>query len=603
MTCCSMRETIGGMPFLPSFAALRRVGRFLLVLLAAAWQGAAAQEGVRYRVELEVPGAHRALLEDNLDVFKWRGNENVDIAFLRRLHARTPEQIAGLLATEGYFAPRVEAALARDGDVWVARYEVALGEPVRVAAIDIGFTGHLAQPSPQAEARRQRLRELWPLAPGSVFRQADWEAGKRALLRALVVERYPAAQLADSRATVDPKAGTARLQLTVDSGPLFTVGELQIEGLERYPQSIVRDLNTMRPGSHYDQAQILALQTRLQDSGYFRRAQVQVEVDPARPDSVPIRVSVEENPAKRLGFGVGYSTDTGPRGRAEYSDLNVRERGWRARTGLEVDEVTQSVSGALDFPLRPNGVRDSLSGSFTHRDLEGEITDTTRVGVSRTEQVGRFERVLTLQYLYEMQSVAGAQTDSRRALTLNSSWTRRAVDNLLYPGRGYLLNFQLGGAHEDVLADRSFVRVYTKGARYYSLGERSSLMFRAEVGAVEAESRQGIPSDYLFRAGGDQSVRGYAYQTLGVQEGDAVVGGRYLAVVSAEYVFWFLPKWGAALFYDRGDAADAVADLDPVAGYGLGGRWRSPVGPINLDLAYGEETERYRLHAAVGFVF
>lgn len=591
------------MPPSSPFALVRLLGRLLLVMLTAAWQGVAAQEGVRYRVEIEVPSGQRALLEDNLDIVKWRGNADVDLSFLRRLHARTPEQIQVLLATEGYYAPRIEAALQREGDVWLARYEIALGEPVRVAAVDIDFSGHLAQPAPSSEAQRARLRELWPLAPGSVFRQADWEAGKRTLLRALVVERYPAAQVADSRATVDPKAGTARLHVLVDSGPLFTVGELQIEGLQRYPESIIRNLNPIRPGAHYDQAQILALQTRLQDSGYFRNAQVQVDIDPDRPDRVPIRVQVDESPAKRLGFGIGYSTDTGPRGRVEYSDLNVRDRGWRGRTGLEVDEVTQSLSGALDFPLRVDGARDSLAGSFTHRDLEGEITDTARVGVSRSERVGPFERVLTLQYLYETQEVAGAQTDSRRALTLNSSWTRRAVDNLLYPNRGYLLNLQLGGAHEDVLADRSFVRAYTKAARYFPLGERSSFVLRGEVGAVEAESRQGIPSDFLFRAGGDQSVRGYAYQTLGVLEGEAVVGGRYLAVVSAEYVFWFLPKWGAAIFYDRGDAADAVADLDPVAGYGAGARWRSPVGPINLDVAYGEETGRYRLHAAVGFVF
>jgi translocation and assembly module TamA len=318
---------------------------------------------------------------------------------------------------------------------------------------------------------------------------------------------------------------------------------------------------------------------------------------------VPVRVRVEENPAKQLGFGIGYSTDTGPRGRVEYSDLNVRERGWRSRTRLDVDKITQSLSGALDFPLRADGARDSVSGSLTHRDLEGEITDTARVGVSRSQHVGPFERVLTLQYLQETQSVTGAQTDSRRALPLNSSWTRRAVDNLLYPNRGYLLTFQLGGAHEALLTDRTFVRTYAKAVRYFPFGDRSSLVLRGEGGAVEAESRQGIPSDFLFRAGGDQSVRGYGYQTLGVQEGEAVVGGRYLAVVSAEYVFWFRPKWGAAIFYDRGDAADTVADLDPVAGYGLGARWRSPVGPINLDVAYGEEPGRYRLHAAVGFVF
>jgi translocation and assembly module TamA len=120
---------------------------------------------------------------------------------------------------------------------------------------------------------------------------------------------------------------------------------------------------------------------------------------------------------------------------------------------------------------------------------------------------------------------------------------------------------------------------------------------------VAASGRDGIPSDFLFRAGGDQSVRGYAYQSLGVREGEAIVGGRWLAVASVEYVRWLTPQWGAAVFIDTGDAADTLDALEPVQGYGVGARWKSPVAPLNLDIAYGQEAEGVRLHFSVGFSF
>jgi translocation and assembly module TamA len=107
----------------------------------------------------------------------------------------------------------------------------------------------------------------------------------------------------------------------------------------------------------------------------------------------------------------------------------------------------------------------------------------------------------------------------------------------------------------------------------------------------------------LFRAGGDQSVRGYAYQELGVKLGDATVGARYLATASAEYDWWFKPPYGVAVFADAGNAADTVNDLKPKYGYGVGARWRSPVGPINVDVAYGQAVKKVRLHFSLGFTF
>jgi translocation and assembly module TamA len=129
------------------------------------------------------------------------------------------------------------------------------------------------------------------------------------------------------------------------------------------------------------------------------------------------------------------------------------------------------------------------------------------------------------------------------------------------------------------------------------------LILRAEAGRTFAASRDGIPEDYLFRAGGSRSVRGYEYESLGPREGDAVVGGRYLLTGSAEYVRWFSPQWGGALFFDMGDAADAHSELRANKGYGVGVRWRTPAGPLAMDVAYADRDRTARLVFSVSVAF
>ena len=603
--------------------ASARVARILFLWWAClgAHIGAVHAAGVDYDIELDVPRAYRDLLRDNLGLYRHEGDGDLDLAGLRRLYAKAPKEIADLLATEGFYAPRVDSdmRLVSDTNTWQITLTVAPQTAVQVGAVDIAFTGAIAADAPAFAAFRARLRTQWQLPPGRRFRQADWEAAKRALLRALLIERFPAAKIEASEARVDVAANRVALALTVASGPEYEIARLEIAGLQRYPASIVHNLAPFKPGAPYVQEELLALQTRLQDSGYFKSVAVRIDTesgagerapsgrpgihDANAPRRVPVQVEVVENERRRIGFGLGYSTDTGARGRIEYTDINLRARGWRGKTGLEVDRVKQGITAGLDFPLRASGARDSITSAFVHQDLTGETLDSARIAAARTQPRGGYERTVTLQYQHEVQTLAGAPGDIRQALTANVGWLRRRTDDLLYPTRGYAINYQIGGAHAALLSDRTFARGYIKGARYFALGDDVSFMLRGELGAVEAESRIGIPADFLFRAGGDQSVRGYPVASLGVPDGEAVVGGRLLAVASAETTWWFKRPWGAAVFYDRGDAADTGSDFDPVAGYGAGVRWRSPVGPVQLDVAYGEVLARWRVHFAMGFVF
>jgi len=576
-----------------------------LIFLAMAHTALASnqQEAFRYEIELQVPAGQRKLLEDNLDIYRWREGERMNEAQLQRLVRLAPEQIRNLLSTDGYYSPRIETGLKLRGGQWLASLTVYPGDPVRVANTDLRVTGRINDNPEQANARLKKLQEDWGLPAGTVFRHDDWESAKRNALKLLLLEGYPAASIADSHATVNQDSRTVELHITVESGPFFTFGKLDIQGLQRYPASLIERLSLIIPGEPYSQNKLLELQSNLQNSPYFSSATVKVDTNPDQPTSVPILVEVTENPARKLGLGVGMSTDTGARGLLDYRDLNIFDRAWQLGGTFKLEQKRQSISSTLQFPMAAAGFRDSINVLFERADIEGEVTQKTVIGPKRTFASGKTETAFGVRYFIEKQEIKGGEISRRYTLSPSYSWTLRDVDNLLYPTGGYMVNVSVDIASRSLLSDQDFIRGYGRGAYFLSISTHDQLILHSELGIVTANSRNDIPSDFLFRTGGDQTVRGYAYQSLGVAEGNAVVGGRYLGIVSAEYVHWLSDTWGAAVFVDAGNATDTLDNPTPVYGYGTGARWKTPIGPLNFDLAYGHEVRKMRIHFSMGFNF
>lgn len=584
---------------------LRNLGISVLCGLALFTVVQAADDAApfQYEIALEAPLTLRPLLQENLDLYRWRGRERMNVEQLQRLVQLAPQQIRELLSTEGFYAPKIDAQMEPKGSAWLVQVTVEPGEATRVANIDLQVLGAFADGSAESRSRLNFMRATWRLRKDEVFRHEAWESAKRNALKSLILERYPTAFIADSLATVNPETHSVDLQVRFNSGPAFTFGALEIQGLKRYPASLIERINPIVPGEPYAQSKLLDFQSRLQDSPYFSSATVSVEPEFATATELPLRLEVIENQSRKLGFGIGVSTDTGVRGQIDYRDLNFLDRAWRLSGALKLEQKRQALTGEIQLPASAKDYRDSVNALAERTDIEGEIAQKFGVGVKRNFVRGSVEHTYGLRYLVETREVAGATKTQTTTLSPSYAWTVRKVDNLLYPSRGYLLNFQTDVASRALLSDQDFLRGYVRAAYFYPINKSNQLIVRGEVGGVAAKSRVGIPSDYLFRTGGDQSVRGYAYQSLGVSEGSAIVGGRYLALASVEYIHWLTSEWGAALFVDGGNAADRLADLKPVYGYGVGARWKSPVGPLNLDLAYGQATRDVRVHFSVGFNF
>ncbi len=571
-----------------------------LPALAAPASEASSAAQPHYTVELDVPDGLRPLLADNLDLLRWRDFPGLQRDQIERLADEAPKQARRLLETQGYFSPQISVHIERSGTIPVVLIKVVPGEPSLVHGLDLRVDGPDGKPDADLTAR---LNRAWTLKPGAVFRDADWEAAKTKALSALLAGRWPAARIADSRATVDPTARQVALRLVLDTGPAYVFGGLKISGLKRYPASIVERLAPMTPGSQYSQTRLLDYQVALQNSPYFRNALVDADLQQAQGGSVPVDVRVSENRARKLGFGVGVSSDTGQRVQMDYRDLDLLDRAWRLKGEVKLQTREQSGSLQLAFPRTVLGYEDSVSLSQERTDISGLVTRNSSVGAQRERTHGRIDTVLALQYQAESLEPIGAPSSEVRALSLNYGWTRRDINSLLYPSRGTIINLQLGGASRALLSSANFVRFYARGIGYLPLDRSNQFIFRGEAGAVIANGASGIPQNFLFRAGGAQSVSGYAYQSLGLVQGGAIVGGRYLFTASAEYDHWFTPQWGGAVFYDAGNAADTWGALKPVRGYGAGVRWRSPVGLVSVDLAYGQAVHAYRLNFSAGVSF
>lgn len=548
------------------------------------------------------------LLDKHLEIIKWRNNPKMSSIEWQRIYRLTPKAITDLLATEGYFSPEIQPSIEKVGNIAQARFLINPGKPVLVSAVDLKFSGSILQQTDEAasEVSRQKitiaqLQQDWLLQTGAQFRQEDWNQAKRRLLIGLLVRQYPNATIKSSKAEVNPDFHSVALQVEIDSGKSVQFGELQIEGLTRYPASIIENLNPIKPGSTYSQSRLQLFQSRLEESGYFLGVEVTANTPTADADTAPVKVVVQENQSVKVGIGAGYSTNTGARAQLSYDDLNLFNRGWRLTSSLKPEQRAQSLSGLIRLPTDADGYRDSMNAGLERKVIEGQITTSGQAGINRSWGPRRTEQTVGAGYLIEHQEIDGAESSTKKVATLSYGITLRRTDNDRNPTRGYLFNAQFAVAPLETLSDGRFLQSYLKTQGYYPVTDSTQLIARAEIGMVNGKNS--APAAFLFRAGGDQSVRGYAYESLGVTEGDAIVGGRYLVTGSVEAIQWLTKQWGAAIFVDFGNAANTLQDLKPVYGYGLGARWKSPIGAIGADIAYGEATKEYRLHFNLGVAF
>jgi translocation and assembly module TamA len=390
-----------------------------------------------------------------------------------------------------------------------------------------------------------------------------------------------------------------------------------VQGSERYDPDGARRLARLPTGAFYDEAQLLDAQLRLASSGYYDAAFLTLDTEGSDPQAAPVVAQVREARLQKLVFGAGLSTDSGPRLSMDHIHNQLPGIGWRSVSKLLLDRETK-LAGTEWTDLPDESGWRWVASAQAQRETTGDYqVNSARLRSGRSKSGTRIDRNYFLQYDYANSQGLNAPP-SGTALSMNYGWTGRYFNSTVAPTRGYGLAVELG-AGTTINPDRApFVRTLLRWQSFIAAGRvqaetggarNARIALRAEAGAVLARQAAQIPVTQLFLTGGDTTVRGYGYRAIGARtENNLLYGGRYLGLASVE---WQRPivyngamtDWESAVFVDAGAVADHVGDLDPRVGVGAGVRWRSPVGPLQADLAYGVQAKQLRLHLRLGFSF
>ncbi|MDE2400529.1 MAG: BamA/TamA family outer membrane protein [Burkholderiales bacterium] len=574
-----------------------------------------------WTLDIQAPGALHDLLHNYLDLARYQEASSSAVGTgirisrgeLRRLVAAAPEQVRSLLEAEGYFSAQIHTSVSDEvaGQAVVIRLVVDPGPKTRIGRVQMVFEGELdtllSTGDASAKALVAELDELWALPVGEVFKQAGWSAAKNSMLARLRSEGYPLATWSGSAATIDAQQQTANLFVVADSGPLFHFGDIFIEGLQKQSASTVLNLAPFSRGQPYREQALLDFQERLQKLNMFDNVFVTLTPDPALADAAAVTVQLRELPLQQATVGVGASSDTGPRISAEHLHRRFMGWDWMSKTKLQLGRAESTFQADFTSDPLPERKRWLVSMELSRQlDSARTATGSQRLRLGQLHEGDRLERTRYVEFQRaSVTSESGDKVAEASALAGTMQWIWRAVDNPLLPTTGITAvgAASLGRSFATLDSSGFFGRTYGRLTWYKPLPGGWYSTSRVEGGRVLAPTSVSVPDTLLFRAGGDESVRGYGYRDLGVTVDGVTVGGRAMVTASAEVAHPIMAKYPSilgALFFDVGGVANQFSEISPHRGYGLGVRWRSPVGPLRLDLGYGEQSHRLRVHFSVG---
>ncbi len=552
----------------------RRLPLALLCCIAGSASQICEAEVVIRGIEGELHANALAIMgldDESCEVPAWRVNRAYEDAIA---------EIRESLEVFGYYSASIESSLERDESCWHAEFDVVPGDPVLLRDVRLELVGEA-----QASARFQALLEGSQLRSGLPFLHSEYEGLKTRMLTLAQQRGYVEARFSANRVDVYPDENVADVALVFDSGPRYRFGEITLD------QDVLRDDLVMRylgfkTGDFFDGQLLAASQIDLNNTGFFNT--VNVATLPARSESLEIPINVTLTPARRklLSYGVGVATDTGPRVRFGRNIRRWNDRGHQMTLQAQLSPVLTEINANYRLPLEdPRTEWLSFDAGALLEETDTSESDSLQLGARRIrERNSNWTRTELVNFMIEDFQV-GQQSGRAHLLMPGIEWSRLISNDGLRPTRGHRVNLELRGAADNLASNTSFAQFVGKAKWIRGFGEKNRVLLRGEVGVTKAQHFSELPPSVRFFAGGDNSVRGYRFETLGpTDENGDVVGGSRLITGSIEYERQVRRQWSIAVFADGGNAFHK-SDFTLKRGAGIGARWLSPLGPMRIDLA------------------
>jgi len=526
----------------------------------------------------------------------------VDRLWLEHFELQAIEKARIALQPYGYYNARLSAFIV---DLGESRYRLQVrivpGEPVRLSEIKMQLHG-----SGAGEESLKELVAAFPLHRGDILLQQQYEETKGILISKARGLGYLDAGFTMHEIRIAPDKTSARIELLLDTGEQYRFGATRLEGAPDYPEKFLRRYLAFQPEDVYSPAKLGETQLNFSNSERFKEVVISPEKEAAANFRVPMLVRLKPGPSRTLRFGLGYGTDTGGRVSMRYRALNMFRLGHDLNINLYVAEHLQGLATGYTVPS-PGDIKSStgILLNLQRQDVTTYVSRLVSLELDRNHAFGPGQVGTAFIRLQQEDFTIGNQHSGVRLVLPGLRFTENRYDNQIRPTHGYRYEVEVRGTHQALGSDTGLLQVVADGSSLIPLPWSFSLHTRARAGlTVLSDPLTDLPVSLRFFAGGDQSVRGYSFQSLGpVDANGTVVGGKHLLVGSVELERTVYKNWGASLFYDVGNAFNTFNNVKLFQGAGVGVHYYSPIGALNLYLArqIGVDNPAWRIHFTVGF--
>lgn len=513
---------------------------------------------------------------------------------VERLFRDSDGNLRNALQALGYYDITIDKRLSRTEECWRADFDVVTDEPVRYRIIDVQVDGEPIEASGLAISGIP--------GEGDILHHGAYEGLKTAVQQQMSGQGYFEAGFSRREIIVDPATRSADLHLHVDSGPRYRIGEIHFsEGILR--DGLLQRYTDIREGDYYSATDISKLYESLNGSGYFSTVSIRTDPIDEQDKTTPVEVSLTPGIRRNYSIGAGFSTDTGPQGRLGYINRRRNDRGHQFEARLFGSDTESELTGLYRWPMHnPRTDWASIAGGVQHKDTDTSENDTFKLGYLRTRSLA--ENWIWSRYadFAHEDFTVGDQDDTSRLVIFGINFESAIGREVSRSVRGRRINLDLRGASDSLGSDTSFLQLRATAKWLWSFSDSTRMIVRGKLGTTIKDDLSELPSSVRFFTGGDRSVRGYDYESLGpVDENGLVIGGSHLVEASVEFDRMISEKWSIAAFADTGSAFND-SDIEFSSGVGLGIRWYSPVGPIRLDFAHplDDPDNDFRLHVVLG---
>lgn len=534
-------------------------------------------------------------LKDNVDIYI-SAIPTEEYSTSLRFQSRLRDNISTALKALGYYNPNVVFTVSDDENDVIVNIEK--GAPVLIEVLDIDFAGEAEQ-----DADFSELVTKSGLAKSAVLNHGRYDNLKSGIRNLALSKGYFDGDFTKTLLEVSPELNQAFIHLHYDSGVRYAFGETSIIG-SQIEEEKVRSLIPYTVGQPYLSSDVGLFNQRLSNTEWFSSVFVTPDMKEVNSGkTLPMKVSLAPQAQNKIETGLGYSTDVGARGTLKWNKPWVNSYGHSFDSSLSLSEPEQSMVFGYKIPLEDvlNEYYRVQYGMKYENNLDTDSLEASTVVERHWQLTNGWHRTLSLRYLHE-DFTQGAQDDDIKMIIPGISFTKTKSSGGPMPRSAskYSVTFEV--SDDSIVSRTRMYRVQSRTAWIDSFSSNHRGIARIDLSANIVDNIYDVPPSIRFFAGGDNSIRGYDYESISpTDETGALVGAKFMATSSLEYQYRVKGDWWLATFVDAGDAWSSTPETNVGTGFGV--RWASPVGPIRFDLAWGlsqDSGDQFRIHFALG---